>query len=225
MWILLPWRYLLLLSPVVLVVVVVVVVVVVMVVVVIVQVAAVVVVESWPELVNNKLEARTRRPLNTNLEPGQPNTYSGPGLLNTNWGPGPLNTNWGPEPGNTNWGPGKYKAKGRGPGNTNTPFSAIVGKNYDGKRKSLSRNKRWSSCKRTPLSFNKFSEQPFIAHLNATTFESIQRNRDNGKMVEVATRGVLRKKMFSEISQSSQENTCTRVSLLIKLQALGLQLY
>ena len=56
MWILLPWRHLLLLSLVVLVlVVVVVVVVVVMVVVVIVQVTAVVVVKSWPELVNNKL--------------------------------------------------------------------------------------------------------------------------------------------------------------------------
>ena len=55
MWILLPWRHLLLLSLVVLVVVVVVVVVVVMVVVVIVQVSVAVVVKSWPELVNNKL--------------------------------------------------------------------------------------------------------------------------------------------------------------------------
>ena len=56
MWILLPWRHLLLLSLVVLVlVVVVVVVVVVMVVVVIVQVTAVVVVKSWTELVNSKL--------------------------------------------------------------------------------------------------------------------------------------------------------------------------
>ena len=56
MWILLPWRHLLLLSLVVLVLVVVVgVVVVVMVVVVIVQVTAVVFEKSWPELVNNKL--------------------------------------------------------------------------------------------------------------------------------------------------------------------------
>ena len=35
------------------------------------------------------------------------------------------------------------------------------------------------------------------------------------------------KKVFLEISQNSQENTCARVSLLIKLQAAGfsLQLY
>ena len=31
--------------------------------------------------------------------------------------------------------------------------------------------------------------------------------------------------MFLNISQNSQENTCARVSLLIKLHALGLQLY
>ena len=36
---------------------------------------------------------------------------------------------------------------------------------------------------------------------------------------EAATRGVPCKKMFLEISQSSQENTCARVSFLIKLQA------
>ena len=38
---------------------------------------------------------------------------------------------------------------------------------------------------------------------------------------EAATAGVLLEKVFLEISQSSQENTCTRVSFLIKLQALG----
>ena len=32
------------------------------------------------------------------------------------------------------------------------------------------------------------------------------------------------KKMFLEISQNSQENTCVRVSFLIKLQASGLDL-
>ena len=32
-------------------------------------------------------------------------------------------------------------------------------------------------------------------------------------------------KVFLEISQNLQENTCARVSFLIKLQALGLQLY
>ena len=41
---------------------------------------------------------------------------------------------------------------------------------------------------------------------------------------EAATRGVLWKKVFLEISQSSQENTCARASLSIKLQAWGLQL-
>ena len=33
------------------------------------------------------------------------------------------------------------------------------------------------------------------------------------------TRGVLWKKVLLEISQNSQENTCARVSFLIKLQA------
>ena len=43
--------------------------------------------------------------------------------------------------------------------------------------------------------------------------------------VEAATRGVLQKKVFLEISQNSQENTGARVSFLIKLEASGLQLY
>ena len=42
---------------------------------------------------------------------------------------------------------------------------------------------------------------------------------------EAATRGVLCKKVFLEISKNSQENICARVSFLIKLQASGLQLY
>ena len=44
---------------------------------------------------------------------------------------------------------------------------------------------------------------------------------------ETAIRGVLWKKVFSEIAQNSQENTFARVSFLIKLQASGLstQLY
>ena len=46
------------------------------------------------------------------------------------------------------------------------------------------------------------------------------------KNSEAATRGVLRKKVFLEILQTSQENTCARASFLIKLQAAwGLQLY
>ena len=36
---------------------------------------------------------------------------------------------------------------------------------------------------------------------------------------EGATWGVLSEKVFLEISQSSQENTCARVSFLMKLQA------
>ena len=39
------------------------------------------------------------------------------------------------------------------------------------------------------------------------------------KSAEVATGGVLYKKVFLEISQNSQENKCARVSFLIKLQA------
>ena len=37
------------------------------------------------------------------------------------------------------------------------------------------------------------------------------------------TRGVLSEKMFLKISQNSQENTCARVSFLIKLQTSGLR--
>ena len=39
------------------------------------------------------------------------------------------------------------------------------------------------------------------------------------KITEAATRGVLCKKVILEISQSSQGNTCARVSFLIKLEA------
>ena len=42
---------------------------------------------------------------------------------------------------------------------------------------------------------------------------------------EAAIGGVAWKNMFLKISQILQENTCARVSLLIKLQAWGLQLY
>ena len=44
-------------------------------------------------------------------------------------------------------------------------------------------------------------------------------------LTEAAPRGVLKKKVFLEISQNLQENTCARVSFLIKLQVSGLQLY
>ena len=42
--------------------------------------------------------------------------------------------------------------------------------------------------------------------------------------LEAAIRGVLYKKVLLEISQKSEENTYSRVSFLIKLQTLGLQL-
>ena len=41
---------------------------------------------------------------------------------------------------------------------------------------------------------------------------------------EAASRGVLYKKVFLEISQNSQGNTCAKVSFLIKLQAWGTRL-
>ena len=43
------------------------------------------------------------------------------------------------------------------------------------------------------------------------------------KCPEADSRGVLCKKVFLEISQNSQENTCARVSFLIKLQTSGLR--
>ena len=47
-------------------------------------------------------------------------------------------------------------------------------------------------------------------------------------MVKVSEAVVQRcsvKKVFLEISQNSQENTCVKICFLIKLKALGLQLY
>ena len=45
------------------------------------------------------------------------------------------------------------------------------------------------------------------------------------KEAEAVTQRCSVKKVFLEISQNSQENTCIRVSFLIKLLALGLPLY
>ena len=42
---------------------------------------------------------------------------------------------------------------------------------------------------------------------------------------EAVVQGCSVKKVFLEISQNSLENTCGRVSFLIKFQASGLQLY
>ena len=43
--------------------------------------------------------------------------------------------------------------------------------------------------------------------------------------LEAATKGDLQENVFLEIWQNSQENTCARVSFLIKLQASGLHYY
>ena len=39
--------------------------------------------------------------------------------------------------------------------------------------------------------------------------------------LKAVTGGILREKLFLEISQNSQENICARASFLIKLQVLG----
>ena len=45
------------------------------------------------------------------------------------------------------------------------------------------------------------------------------------EVTEAATRGVLSKNVFLEISQNSQEKSCARVSFLIKLQVSGVFLW
>ena len=45
------------------------------------------------------------------------------------------------------------------------------------------------------------------------------------EVTEAATRGVLSKNVFLEISQNSQEKSCDRVSFLIKLQVSGVFLW
>ena len=45
------------------------------------------------------------------------------------------------------------------------------------------------------------------------------------EILEAVAQSCSAKKVFSEISQNSQKSTCARVSILIKLQASGLQLY
>ena len=62
------------------------------------------------------------------------------------------------------------------------------------------------------------------------TFYSLNGDNENNKTLfelttEAATRGFLCKKLFQAISQNSQENTCARVSFLIKLQALGTSVF
>ena len=53
----------------------------------------------------------------------------------------------------------------------------------------------------------------------------LARRRKTNVSPEAANRGVLWKKVFLEILENSQENTCATVSFLTKLQASGMQLY
>ena len=73
-------------------------------------------------------------------------------------------------------------------------------------------------------SVSPFLCSPSIIYLSETRFNRKWWLTENTESLdtEAATKGVLCKKVFLEISQNSQENTCARV---IKLQALGLQLY
>ena len=68
-----------------------------------------------------------------------------------------------------------------------------------------------------------------VPAVNATFFIIIVSFLGLSSLVLLLTEAVVRrcslKKMFLEISQKSQENTCARASFLIKLQASGLQLY
>ena len=66
-----------------------------------------------------------------------------------------------------------------------------------------------------------------------TTFNSLENEYYNevailmniSEFAEAVVQRCSAKKVFLEISQNSQENTCARVCFLIKLQASGLQLY
>ena len=68
-----------------------------------------------------------------------------------------------------------------------------------------------------------------VPAVNATFFIIIVSFLGLSSLVLLLTEAVVRrcslKKMFLDISQKSQENTCARASFLIKLQASGLQLY
>ena len=64
-------------------------------------------------------------------------------------------------------------------------------------------------------------------HTTNGMFIFLTRNQKNIKRgdTEAVARRCSVKKVFLDISQNSQENTCVKVSFLIKLQASGLQLY
>ena len=59
----------------------------------------------------------------------------------------------------------------------------------------------------------------FLVRLSIDVFDFYSVRLTLARVTEAATRGVLCKKVFLEISQNSEENICARVSFLIKLQA------
>ena len=75
-------------------------------------------------------------------------------------------------------------------------------------------SKVWKGYKAEPTATNYFD--------NPKTFHCLA---DPIDITEAVTRGRSAKKVFLKMSPNSQGNTCVRVSFLIKLQALGLQLY
>ena len=56
-------------------------------------------------------------------------------------------------------------------------------------------------------------------NLWTTSLQVAERSYDDTRKLGAVTRGVLWEKVFLEISRNSKENTCARVSFLIKLQA------
>ena len=71
-----------------------------------------------------------------------------------------------------------------------------------------------------------YCHKQVIRKLCQEVFFAIQRSTVvHCYQAEAATGGVLLRKVFLKISEKLQENTCARVSFLIKLQVSGLQLY
>ena len=67
-------------------------------------------------------------------------------------------------------------------------------------------------CYKAPEAITAYKKKKLIFQLTA-----IEKRMENFQTQEAVTRRCSVKKMFLEISQNSQENTCARVSFLIKL--------
>ena len=73
--------------------------------------------------------------------------------------------------------------------------------------------KDWKAIFKFPSSnFRRIKNEMKVLTISKTVLHNLPSTK-------AATRGVLYKKVFLEISQNSQENTCARVPFLIKLQA------